>query len=347
MHASWFASVAIWPQVNSVANLQTIGMPPRSAVGQHVDFEQAVAQLQGFAVLKEPPFNWSISGYGKNRRSQGPDREGLALYRPLLRIILGLAPAGFPSMVSLRYVWTDLNRSHKLKDNPDISEEAWANAAASAIRLMCKHIVDIARSSSPLMHHGLRDLVALVDLPQSEASAPSSPPRAPRVLVPHDSLGSSVQICGMLCQCEKCRKPIELDAESTQPSVPAGIDSVSEEAHRIPASHVVPPAKGAVREAVAGMKRPASASSSKIFARPASKKPASNVACRIKLVKRLNPPSREGAYLLLDGSYLLGLNASAQPAYLHILEQLRAQLLASREPITKELAGRLVADLLE
>eukprot|EP00974_Lingulodinium_polyedra_P064431 6224384-Lingulodinium_polyedra.AAC.1 len=54
--------------------------------------------LEKLVVLKDPGFDWGVSGYPKLRRSQGPCRDGLLMHKALLKVVLQAAPKGFPSL---------------------------------------------------------------------------------------------------------------------------------------------------------------------------------------------------------------------------------------------------------
>ena len=90
-------------------------MPPR-ARNDVIDYDAAKVALSALASLRDVGFDWAVLGYGKSRRSQGPDKEGIIKYFKLLHCILLLAPRGYPSLVDLRHLWCDLDRSHCIKD---------------------------------------------------------------------------------------------------------------------------------------------------------------------------------------------------------------------------------------
>eukprot|EP00974_Lingulodinium_polyedra_P110966 10732361-Lingulodinium_polyedra.AAC.1 len=57
--------------------------------------------------------------YAKARRSQGPDRNGLAMYKLLLTCVLQHAPGGFPGLVALRDCYLQLQREYGIKQTDE------------------------------------------------------------------------------------------------------------------------------------------------------------------------------------------------------------------------------------
>ena len=68
----------------------------KRSANDHLDTDQLVADLVPFATLKTWALDWEFDGYSKNKRSQGPDREGLEKYlmvyaisrQPILRPVV-------------------------------------------------------------------------------------------------------------------------------------------------------------------------------------------------------------------------------------------------------------------
>ena len=290
-----------------------------------VNFCDGLAEL---AKLRTPGFDWDLRAYGKSRRSQGPDRDGLMYYERLLEQVLRFAPRGFPSHVQLREAWMWLQKEHHVMACDVASSiESWADKAAETIRLMLKHLVDIRRSGTPYLSPGLAKLVGMIsdDSGSSAAVAPqpapalAAPPPAPeplpladtgrRQLVAHDSTGSSVQFCGLKCRCSDCRAmeaPEDIDSA----------DSVSEDAKGVVES--VPAARGAVREVLkrpgAMIKRPAGADSP----RPGP---------RVSVARRLKGPYLE-AYIVLDNKFFVSQSFKKRIDYLTHIDKLAAMLRA-------------------
>ena len=99
------------------------------------DGEQLFAALAPYAALKAPPFDFEASSYCKSRRSQAPDRAGIARYRLLLQEVLKVAPGGFPNHGLLRDVWLALDQKHSIRSQcipHHTSNWDWASACPDA-----------------------------------------------------------------------------------------------------------------------------------------------------------------------------------------------------------------------
>jgi hypothetical protein len=88
--------------------------------------------------------NWSGKGYSKERRSQGPDREGLAQYSPVLKVLFKHCPHGLPSHVALKEVLSQMHKDYDIfTSTPDAQREA--NIAADIWRIMLAHTVQLSK----------------------------------------------------------------------------------------------------------------------------------------------------------------------------------------------------------
>ena len=79
-----------------------------------MDVRALLASLRPLAELKRPGFDWGIAHYQKCRRSQGPGREGLIKYLPVLEPVCRQARRGLPSQGELRSVWRHLDSLHHI-----------------------------------------------------------------------------------------------------------------------------------------------------------------------------------------------------------------------------------------
>ena len=70
-------------------------------------FEPAALEkdLEHLANLKCPPCDFEMLNYGKTKRSQAADRDGLVEYHPLLAVVLKHAPKGLPTQSLLKLTW--------------------------------------------------------------------------------------------------------------------------------------------------------------------------------------------------------------------------------------------------
>ena len=109
--------------------------------------------LSPYAALKVPPFSdWECSLYAKSRRVQGPDRAGLETYHTLIKSVLLVCPSGRPSHVRLRETWLFLNKKHAImhRDLLGLGKDptSWADEVADRLKLMLRHVLDLAQSRS-------------------------------------------------------------------------------------------------------------------------------------------------------------------------------------------------------
>ena len=127
-------------------------MPPEKKVRTSNDLFYKAAlyeALKVFAMLKKLAWDWEFLEYGKSRRSQGPDREGLEYYFEVLQAVLKFAPKGFPSLALLKLVWTQLNEKHNVMAEEVKAKykqkgiDLWASDACDKLRVMCSHVVDL------------------------------------------------------------------------------------------------------------------------------------------------------------------------------------------------------------
>jgi hypothetical protein len=157
--------------------------------------------LEPYAKLKTAPWDWEVAGYGKTRRSQGPDRQGLEAYEKLLQVIRLAAPTGHPPLYRLREVWVWLHKEHNIMAS-DIQKRGmpvsdWASQSADNIRLMCKHLLDLRASRTTFLSPTLAALVGMIAEDKEPAlPAPETMPK--KILQAQASAASSVCFCVVL-----------------------------------------------------------------------------------------------------------------------------------------------------
>ena len=290
-----------------------------------IDIEALCRDLAPHAKLKDPCFDWGILQYGKQRRSQGPDREGLLAYHGLLRVILAHAPGALPGLSALREVWLWLHRQFKIMDPSLIASgkdpNVWAAEAADTIKLMCKHVWDLKVSASPYAPPEVLELINMVVLvrdsptPSSPAPAPAPAPQPiadrPRTRVL--SAIPSIEFCGAFCRCSGCRAkeaPIIVEASQpeSQPGSPCSAAAASNSEH-------VPAKRGSVK---AILKKPA--------AEPVQHKRAAAAKTSVKVVERKNPPEKAEAYVMLGGIYVVGCTRKRDSRYLEHVRLVASEL---------------------
>lgn len=284
--------------------------------------------LAPFAVLKTPPFDWEVAGYGKTRRSQGPDRDGLEAYEQLLRVILRAAPSGHPSLGRLRSVWMWLHGKYGLMA-PDIQSKGvplcdWAAQAADTVRLMCKHLLDIKASRTTFLSPTLAGLVSMLKdaEPEGEEEVEERLP-APRTLKPQLSTGSSVVLCGWRCECPDCKQPAEVidmdsDGASSTSLAAAAVETVPASSSKL--TKALKEASKPVAAKAPKMKKPAAAAAA------VAEEPSKAGAPKVKIVTRKKP---EQAYVMVNGKFLIACSKARSPDFMAHIAEIKARAVAN------------------
>ena len=203
--------------------------------------------LSGLANLKKGGCDFEFTLYGKERRSQAADRDGLVKYKPILMKVLLHAPNCYPNHMLLKAVWIELQKKFNIqsKEMGDMSLADWAEECTGTLRVMCRHVLDIYRSGTEFVCSDMKAMMELVHDDPSGASqvqvtaavpaavetlvsVPSSSvhPAQPRVLrkVPTDS---SIEICSAVCNCPECRPTVAIQSESdTEVAIDPSVSAV-------------------------------------------------------------------------------------------------------------------------
>lgn len=308
-----------------------------------VDVPRLCAALTPFARLKDNSFDWEIAQYSKERRSQGPCRDGLLHYKALLMTILDFAPGGLPNMSQLRETWLWLDRRfgimHEDERKTRVDPGAWAEAAVDKVRVMLKHAVDLKTSGTGFVNPDLQEVLAKIQDPGTSpapassasgtsplvsAAAAAGPPPTPvaRQLHAHPS-DASVVLCGFQCMCSRCKEPVVVEVLDSQASSTSAVAEANEE--------TAPCGRGIVK---ALCKKPAAAS---------HKRPAQALgddALRVSLVRRYSGSPE--AYIMVQGKSWGGLRLTKHPRALEFVEALQEKVV-SREIGSKEAAKTFLA----
>ena len=111
-------------------------------------FEPAalVEKWKHFANKQDQNFNWDGTGYGKPSRNTGADKEGLLVFKILLKELLALAPSGFPCFAKLRMAIWLLDEKYKILGGLE-SKQSWkaSGEAANVCRIMCRDVYDLVK----------------------------------------------------------------------------------------------------------------------------------------------------------------------------------------------------------
>ena len=283
-----------------------------------------LADLEPYARDKLCSWDWELTSYSKTRRSQAPDRAGMVAHRELLSCILRHSPAGFPNFTLLRDCWLELNKRFEIRSKGVLASKQdieWASDAADAIRLMCKHVVDLRRSGTQFVSSEISALIELIGAngDQLEAPlplpAPSAAPPAPerRTLAPQNS-DASVIVCAIACNCPLCRVPV--DVEMSQQSATSSTSRAALAATPVPAT------RGGQKRAALEVR---SEDEQAVQKKPSQKKqtvkkPAAALDYRV--IHRATPSSTRPceAYILGPSSkFVCSLSAKRSPNYLQLI----------------------------
>ena len=73
-----------------------IYMPPKKdrTTNDSFDPDAMYESLEAFATDRKCPFDWELTHYKEEKRDAAADRNGLDMYFPLLKTILGFARVG-------------------------------------------------------------------------------------------------------------------------------------------------------------------------------------------------------------------------------------------------------------
>ena len=322
-----------------------------------------IEALKPHARDKECLFDWELGDYGKSRRSQGPDREGLGYYAVLLAVVLLFAPHGYPSSTLLKIVWRELQHKYSIMSKELIQIygsklDAWTSLCAEKVRLACRHIVDLKRSQTTYVSSEVRALIDLVKLRDDAAPAASRrtsssskapPPGAPTGIIPPRSASSittqrrasskcavvssdseavsSQPSSEVMCCGANCQCPDCQKAtvvESSQECGSEGSAAAQNNTEHVPAD------RGGQKRAAQPEDPEEDKSTRK---RPAAaegetsrKKPAAAGEVRLSIVSRHQPIGKRESYIMKNGKFLIGCSEKTHAAYLQIVDKLKKEI---------------------
>ena len=109
--------------------------------------------LKPLANMVKRPCDLELEKYEKTKRTQGPDRDGLVEYYPVLSIILQFAPRGLPQKSLLEIVIVNLQNLYGIMAEASQATykghyEDWVDKVTSKICIACRHVRDLAMSGT-------------------------------------------------------------------------------------------------------------------------------------------------------------------------------------------------------
>jgi hypothetical protein len=224
------------------------------------DPEALTSALKPMAELKKPPCDFEFEVYGKTRRAQAPDREGLEHYAPLLTILVKFATRSLPLKAHLKIVWLQLQNEHQIKSklHENLSSTDWVDMCVDRVSIACNHLRALTQSRTIYVSQTLKALMALVDIgdqvrsttttiaspsartPATPAPTPTPTPTTPaslrRSLQVQFSDASSCAICSIDCKCEDCNKPELVSLISPSPAKSDTSKAAEENENVVPAA---------------------------------------------------------------------------------------------------------------
>ena len=237
--------------------------------------EQLLEAWEPLAKKKKPGFRWDGQEYGKERKSQGPDRSGLNKHAEPLMGLLEVAGGCHPRHVAVRNTLELLDAKHDIR--PAKCTAHWADAAAGKWTVMAKHAGDLAAKNKDTGMEDLDKLLTLVrKLTRQAEERHASPPKragdngaagdnaehgaaagdnAEHGAAAEDNAehggaepdDSDVDVVGFTCNCPTCQKEramVDVDAE----------DARSESSLAAERAVPVDPSKGGHKQFLQGVK---------------------------------------------------------------------------------------------
>jgi hypothetical protein len=210
------------------------GKKGNRSANDRFDPEAMTHALKPLAILKKPPCDFEFEEYGKTRRTQGPDRDGLEFYEPVLSKMLKFAARSSPKKALIKIVWLQLEEDHKIKSKRYECKtiDEWADMCVDRVSTATYHLRNLALSRTIYVTAKLKSLMAMVDIGDDRSTSPAArttststlqaptPPRTRlrRSLQTQLSDASSCAICSIDCKCEDCHKPTFISLVSPNPS---------------------------------------------------------------------------------------------------------------------------------
>jgi len=196
-YAEWATEQAA-PAADQAAPARGRGRPKGSTCPRTKTVKLDVANgVRAFTDLASnthhPGWEWSGRSYPKMKRSNGPNMDSLNRHSPVLKILIWLAPNGYPDPYKLRDVLVQLHGLFKILDPRHEGEEALslssvAILAADRWRIMCKHCLMLLKGKQYIPNDfvGLKECLAAFQLEN-----PTETPRAAPADTPATSASSN------------------------------------------------------------------------------------------------------------------------------------------------------------
>ena len=148
--------------------MASVGRPRRQRPKESQFVGTTLADKWGArAARKEPGFAWDGSGY-MSSRTQALDETSMLPYAEVLKILLEVAPSGFPAQRCLKDAFEELDKRHGILMCDARFVQRAASLAADAWRIMTKHLYNAAQAEKVMVNKELQQLVKKIKLPSAE-----------------------------------------------------------------------------------------------------------------------------------------------------------------------------------
>ena len=136
----------------------------------HFDADSLVEKWNDLAALRAPGFTWDGSGYSASR-TQALDEPSMAHYATPLKMLLEVAPTGFPAHKCLIEAFEKLHSRHDVLACEGRFSHRAATLASDAWRIMTKHLYNAKIDKKVLKNKSLQELLTLITLPASASQS--------------------------------------------------------------------------------------------------------------------------------------------------------------------------------
>ena len=284
------------------------------------DIFDPVMLADDLAVFAEgkSPFAFDGRDYSKQKKSQGPDREGVHKYSAGLAVVMSHAPNGFPRHSLMKRALEILDERHSLNERGQLRKN-WASQAAGHWCTVMKHLADMARCGRTTPFADVNRLISIlrgdISKPSSNSSMLSQDTSATREYEDEDTdeAEDEVAILAAVCRCSVCRAQRLHDVDDDG-ACDIGGEAVDLSQSSIAAAEApaLPAWKGAQRSIAASSKQlpQGTVASSRDAAAPIGK---------IKKVFR-HTKGQENVKLLVNGKYFLSVSKKQSPDYMCIVD---------------------------
>ena len=153
-----------------------------------LDIDTGIAAFTDLACRTNNKWAWDGTSYPKTKRSQGPNVDSLVVHSEPLKILLQLAPNGYPDPYRLRDLLMKMhfkfNIFEKCKGEAHLNLSNRAIIAADRWRIQCRHLVMLKKCGQDYGSQVIKELLAMISVGSVPAELAEAPAPAELVAVP-------------------------------------------------------------------------------------------------------------------------------------------------------------------